>query len=62
MGQTNPVFVYVYTCVNTIEERIALILAKKRALFDEVVDGTSIDLGATFNLRELLLLFGIRQA
>ncbi len=61
MGQTNPVFVYVYTCVNTIEERIALILAKKRALFDEVVDGTSIDLGATFNLQELLALFGIRQ-
>jgi SNF2 family DNA or RNA helicase len=39
MGQTEPVFVYTYTCVDTIEERIERILASKQQLFDEVIDG-----------------------
>jgi len=60
MGQDNPVFVYTYTCVNTIEERVASILAGKRALFDEVVDTTSIDLKTSLSLRELLALFGLQ--
>jgi len=61
MGQTRPVFVYIYTCVNTIEERVALILAEKQALFDEVVDTTSIDLKTALNLQDLLALFGLQQ-
>lgn len=61
MGQTHPVFVYTYTCTNTIEERVAAILSEKRALFDEVVDGATIDLTSTLNLSELLGLFGIER-
>lgn len=59
MGQANPVFVYTYICSNTIEERIASILAGKQALFDDIVDTTSIDVAASLNLQELLGLFGI---
>ena len=61
MGQTRPVFVYTYTCLDTIEERVATILAAKRALFDEVVDTTSIDLRASLTLDEMLRLFGLRE-
>jgi SNF2 family DNA or RNA helicase len=61
MGQDNPVFVYTYTCADTIEERVASILAAKRALFDEVVDTTSIDLETSLGLRELLALFGLQD-
>jgi SNF2 family DNA or RNA helicase len=61
MGQVKPVFIYTYTCVNTIEERVAAILARKRALFDEVVDTTSIDLRASLSLQELLALFGLHR-
>ena len=61
MGQVHPVFVYTYTCIDTIEERIESTLAAKQALFDEVVDATSIDLHSAFNLQELLALFGLQQ-
>ena len=54
-------FVYTYTCANTIEERVASILARKQALFDEAVDRTSIDLKISLNLQELLALFGLQQ-
>jgi len=37
LGQKSTVFVSRYISVNTIEERIALVLDQKRALFQEVI-------------------------
>jgi SNF2 family DNA or RNA helicase len=42
IGQVRPVHVYAYLCTNTVEERIAAILAEKRQLFDDLVDGVSL--------------------
>lgn len=39
VGQRSTVFVHSYVCENTVEERIEAILAKKRDLFDAVIDG-----------------------
>ena len=58
-GQTVPVHVFKYSCVNTIEERIDRILEQKQALFDELVDDVSIDLSAVLTGRELFGLFGL---
>ena len=61
LGQTSPVHVYRYTCVDTIEERIAQILEQKQQLFNELVDGVSIDLSSKLNAEELLSLFGLKN-
>lgn len=42
IGQTRTVTVYAYLCANTVEERIAAILADKRQLFADLVEGVSI--------------------
>ena len=60
MGQQYPVNVYTYTCEETIEERIDTILREKQLLFDELVDGVSLDLARTLTHRELFGLFGLR--
>ena len=59
LGQTMPVHVYTYTLEGTIEERIATILREKQILFDELVDGVSLDLRSALTARELLSLFGL---
>lgn len=59
MGQPSPVNVYTYTCQDTIEERIEKILQEKQLLFDEIVDGVSIDLTKTLTSAELFGLFGL---
>ena len=59
LGQMSPVTVYKYVCENTIEERIDAILREKQALFDQLVDDVSIDLGWTLNASELFGLFGL---
>jgi SNF2 family DNA or RNA helicase len=59
-GQVYPVTAYRYTCLDTIEERIAARLEEKRRLFREVVDDVSLDLGATLSEEELFGLFGLR--
>ena len=41
IGQRFPVQVFAYICVDTIEQRIDQILADKRILFADVVDGVS---------------------
>ena len=61
-GQTVPVHVFKYSCVNTIEERIDRILEQKQALFDELVDDVSIDLSKVLTARELFGLFGLDPA
>jgi SNF2 family DNA or RNA helicase len=58
-GQRCPVTVYRYTCIGTIEERIARKLEEKRALFRELVDDASMDLRAAFTEAELFGLFGL---
>ena len=59
LGQTRPVHVYTYVCENTIEERIDAALKNKQRLFDEVVDGVSLDLTTAFDEGELFGLFGL---
>jgi SNF2 family DNA or RNA helicase len=39
IGQRRPVQVFAYLCSDTVEERIDRILAEKRALFADVIDG-----------------------
>ena len=58
-GQTVPVHVFKYSCVNTIEERIDRILERKQELFDELVDDVSINLSSVLTARELFGLFGL---
>jgi len=59
IGQSVPVTVYKYTTQGTIEERIHQIITEKQALFDEVVDDVSIDLGQRLTTEELFGLFGL---
>lgn len=42
IGQTRPVRTYAYLCADTIEQRIAAILARKRALFADLVDDVAV--------------------
>ena len=58
-GQTVPVHVFKYSCVNTIEERIDRILERKQELFNELVDDVSIDLSTVLTSGELFSLFGL---
>jgi superfamily II DNA or RNA helicase len=59
LGQTFPVHIYKYTIEDTIEERIEKILVEKQILFDELVDGVSIDLKSKLSNEELFGLFGL---
>ena len=59
LGQTRPVHVYTYVCENTVEERIDAALRNKQRLFDEVVDGVSLELTSAFDAGELFGLFGL---
>ena len=58
-GQTVPVHVFKYSCINTIEERIDRILEQKQELFDELVDDVSIDLATSLSADQLFGLFGL---
>jgi SNF2 family DNA or RNA helicase len=58
-GQVFPANVYIYTCENTIEERIERVLQHKQSLFDELVDDVSIDLPSQLTAEELFGLFGL---
>ena len=58
-GQSMPVHVFKYSCINTIEERIDRILAEKQELFDELVDDVTIDLGKALSADQLFGLFGL---
>lgn len=59
MGQRNPVTVYCYTCLDSIEERIEAILDEKRALFAALVDGVSMDLAHALSPEELFGLLDL---
>ncbi len=62
MGQTYPVMVYRYTCLNTIEERIDSLLKSKRRLFDEVINDASLNISTALTEKELFGLFGLPRS
>lgn len=59
LGQEFPVHIYRYIIEDTIEERIDKILKEKQMLFDELVDGVSLDLKSKLTAEELFGLFGL---
>ena len=59
LGQTRPVHVYTYVCEATIEERIDATLRARQRLFDELVDGVSLDVPASLDEAELFALFDL---
>jgi SNF2 family DNA or RNA helicase len=59
LGQSYPVNVYTYTCERTIEERIELVLKRKRRLFHEVVDDVTLDLASALSRADLFGLFDL---
>lgn len=61
MGQTLPVTVYAYRCLDTVEERIDEILRAKQSLFEEVIDPVSLDLSRLFTKNDLLSLFSLAE-
>ena len=54
IGQCRAVQVFAYLCVDTIEERIAELLAEKRALFADLVDGVPVTALARLDLGSLV--------
>lgn len=60
-GQSMPVHVFKYSCIDTIEERIDRILESKQELFDQLVDDVTIDLGKSLSAGELFGLFGLEH-
>jgi SNF2 family DNA or RNA helicase len=59
LGQDYPVNVYTYVCEQTIEERIDAVLARKRQLFQDVVDEVTLNLGDVLTSTELFGLFDL---
>ena len=60
-GQTVPVHVFKYACIDTIEERIDRLLEQKQELFDDLVDDVSMDLSRVLTARQLFGLFGLED-
>jgi SNF2 family DNA or RNA helicase len=60
LGQTYPVHVYAYACEQTVEERIELVLRRKRRLFQDIVDEVTLDLASVLTSSELFGLFGLQ--
>jgi SNF2 family DNA or RNA helicase len=61
IGQNLPVQVFAYLSADTIEERIDEILAEKRALFADVIDGVTADALKRLDLDTLLRAVGVQQ-
>jgi hypothetical protein len=59
LGQPFPANIYIYTCEDTVEERVERVLREKQLLFDELVDDVSIDLQSKLTTEELFGLFGL---
>ncbi|MFN8612926.1 MAG: DEAD/DEAH box helicase [Vulcanimicrobiota bacterium] len=59
LGQVNPVTVYCYVTLGSIEERIEAILDRKLALFADIVDRVSLDPARLISHQELYSLFGL---
>ena len=59
IGQTRPVQVFAYTCANTIEDRIADLIAHKQRLSDLLVDDVDPDAFQRLDLHDLLAAIGV---
>ena len=59
MGQTRPVQVFAYVCGNTVEERIAEIIARKQRMSDLLVDNAGVNDLSGLSLPELLAAVGV---
>jgi SNF2 family DNA or RNA helicase len=62
IGQTRPVHAFAYLTSNSIEQRIADILAEKRELFADIVDGVEADALRRLDLPTLLRAVGLQAA
>ena len=59
IGQTRPVQVFAYVCGDTVEERIAAIIAEKQTLSDMIIDDRHQDTLARLSLADLLRAVGM---
>jgi SNF2 family DNA or RNA helicase len=59
LGQTRPVNVYAYSLEDSVEERILDVLREKRLLFEEIVEGSGIQLQTALTREELLRVAGL---
>lgn len=59
IGQTRPVQVFAYVCGDTVEERIAAIIAGKQTLADMIIDDRHHDALARLSLADLLQAVGV---
>ncbi len=62
IGQTRPVQTFTYSVADTIEQRIAEILAEKQALFADLVDDVAVSGLRRLGLPDLLRAVGVRAA
>jgi SNF2 family DNA or RNA helicase len=58
-GQTKPVWVYQLWIADTVDDRIYAILARKKDLFNQVIDSLSADGSKLLTEEELFGLFGL---
>ena len=61
IGQKNPVFVTRFVVQDTIEERIAEVLEKKRAMFTEIIEESAPPPSVGLTEEEIMGLFDIRS-
>jgi SNF2 family DNA or RNA helicase len=59
LGQDRPVHVYAYALENSVEDRILSVLREKRLLFDEIVEGSGIQVQTALTREELLRVVGL---
>lgn len=62
MGQTRPVQVFTYVCADTVETRIAQIIAGKQKMADLLVDGVDVEALAHWDKADLLVAAGWSRA
>lgn len=59
IGQTRPVQVFAYVCANSVEERIADIIAEKQMMSDMLVDDLQPETTARLDLNDLIRAAGV---
>jgi SNF2 family DNA or RNA helicase len=59
LGQDRPVHVYAYSLESSVEERILSVLREKRLLFEEIVEGSGIQLQTALTRDDLLRVAGL---
>ena len=59
LGQSRPVNVYAYSLEDSVEDRILEVLREKRLLFEEIVEGSGIQLQTAMTRDDLLRVAGL---